>query len=238
MHIPALIFARMDSSRLPGKAMMRLGDAPVLAWVVHRLSRSRELDGIVICTSGRKIDDPLTEVSDKLKTGLFRGAADDVLGRALAAATHLNADAVVRISGDSPFMDAGLVDTVVRRFRDIAPDIATNVHPRSYPAGMSVEVISTAALELLNKAVTESEDREHVTTYLYRNADDFRIENVRAPEPMRDVDLALDTPEDFAFQTWLADEAGPDADLITVIATARRYPGATKAPNATKANAS
>jgi len=224
MHIPALVFSRMDSSRLPGKALMRLGDAPVLAWVVHRLSASRELDGIVICTSERTLDDPITEVADKMKCGLFRGAADDVLGRALACAKYLNADAMVRISGDSPFMDARLVDSVVRRFRDCDPDIATNVHPRTYPAGMSVEVIATTALQRLNDTVTDKADREHVTTYLYRNADDFRIENIAAASSLRDVDLALDTEDDFALASWLAGEVAGDADLNTIIDAARRYP--------------
>lgn len=223
MHIPALIFARMDSSRLPGKAMMRLGYAPVLARVVYRLTRSREIDGIVICTSDRPLDDPITEVADKMKTGLFRGAAEDVLGRALAAATALKADAVVRISGDSPFMDAGLVDQVVRRFRDTAPDIATNVHPRTYPAGMSVEVIATATLQRLDRDVHDMADREHVTKYLYDHADGYVIENVAAPETLRDVDLALDTEDDFAFAAWLADEVADDAGLATIIDAARRY---------------
>lgn len=223
MHIPALIFTRMDSRRLPGKAMKRLGDAPVLAWVVQRLFTSRELDGIVVCTSDRAVDDPVTEVSDKLRTGLFRGAADDVLGRALAAARYLNADAVVRISGDSPFMDAGLVDKVVRRFRDETPDIATNVHPRTYPAGMSIEVIATATLERLDRAVTGIADREHVTKYLYEHPDGYRIDNVAAPESLRDVDLALDTEADFAFATWLAGEVAVDAGLDTIVEAARRY---------------
>lgn len=223
MHIPALVFARMDSKRLPGKAMMRLGDAPVLAWVVQRLFKSRELDGIVVCTSDRAIDDPVTMVSDKLKIGLFRGAAEDVLGRALSAAKYLNADAVVRISGDSPFMDARLVDRIVRTFRDTTPDIATNVHPRTYPAGMSVEVIATATLERLDRDVTELADREHVTKYLYDHPDGYRIENIAASESLRDVDLALDTPEDFELATWLAGEVAADADLDTIIAAARRY---------------
>lgn len=223
MHIPALIFSRMDSRRLPGKAMMRLGDAPVLAWVVQRLLGSRELDGIVVCTSDRAVDDPVTVVSDKLRVGLFRGCAEDVLGRALAAAKYLNADAVVRISGDSPFMDSRLVDTVVRRFRDETPDIATNVHPRTYPAGMSVEVIATATLERLDRDVKDMADREHVSKYLYEHPDGYRISNVAAPESLRDVDLALDTPEDFEMATWLAGEVAADADLDTIIAAARRY---------------
>ena len=49
------------------------------------------------------------------------------------------------------------------------------------------------------------------------------IENVAAPESLRDVDLALDTEEDFAFAAWLADEVTDDAGLKTIIDAARRY---------------
>lgn len=223
MHIPALVFARMDSSRLPGKALKPLAGVPVLARVLHRLSHTREIDGIVVCTSGRAVDDPVADFADQMHMGLFRGAAEDVLGRALAAATYLKADAVVRISGDSPFMDPALVDALVARHRDTEPDITTNVHPRSYPAGMSVEVIATATLQKLDQTVRDAAEREHVTQHLYRKADDFRIENVTAPVAMRDVDLALDTEDDFAFQSWLATEVAADAGLDTILKAARRY---------------
>ena len=80
------------------------------------------------------------------------------------------------------------------------------------------------ALEKLDQAATEPADREHVTPYLYRHADDFRIENIAAAEPLRDVDLALDTEQDFTFQSWLAGEVAENAGLDKIIAAARRYP--------------
>jgi spore coat polysaccharide biosynthesis protein SpsF len=223
MHIPALVFSRMDSSRLPGKALKPLAGAPVLARVLHRLSHAREIDGIVVCTSARVVDDPIAAFADKMHMGLFRGATDDVLGRALAAAAYLKADAVVRISGDSPFMDPALVDVLVTQHRAGTPDITTNVHPRSYPAGMSVEVIATATLEKLDGTVTDPAEREHVTQHLYRNSSAFRIENVAAPDNLGDVDLALDTDDDFVFQSWLAAEVAADAALDTIVEAARRY---------------
>lgn len=228
MHIPALIFARMDSTRLPGKALKLLAGQPVLGRVIRRLSQAGEIDGIVVCTSDRAIDDPIAAFAEDKKASLFRGSAHDVLGRAAAAARSLNADAVVRISGDSPFMDPALVDQLVRAHRDVQPDLTTNVHPRSYPAGLSVEVIAMTALEKLDQATPEPADREHVTPYLYRHDDDFRIENIAAAEPLRDVDLALDTEADFTFQSWLAGEVAENAGLDKIIAAARRYPARLK----------
>lgn len=228
MHIPALIFARMDSTRLPGKALKLLAGQSVLGRVIRRLSQAGEIDGIVVCTSDRAIDDPIAAFAEDKKVGLFRGSAHDVLGRAAAAARSLNADAVVRISGDSPFMDPALVDQLVMAHRDVQPDLTTNVHPRSYPAGLSVEVIAMTALEKLDQVVPEPADREHVTPYLYRHAGDFRIENIAAAEPLRDVDLALDTEADFTFQSWLAGEVAENAGLDKIIAAARRYPARLK----------
>ena len=86
MHIPALIFARMDSTRLPGKALKPLAGQPVLGRVIRRLSQSGEIDGIVVCSSDRAIDDPIAAFAEDKKVGLFRGSAEDVLGRAAAAA--------------------------------------------------------------------------------------------------------------------------------------------------------
>ncbi|MEX0692958.1 MAG: NTP transferase domain-containing protein [Rhodospirillales bacterium] len=228
MHIPALIFARMDSSRLPGKALMPLAGQPVLGRVIRRLALADEIDGIVVCTSDRAVDDPIAAFAEVRKVGLFRGSAEDVLGRAAAAARSLNADAVVRISGDSPFIDPVLVDQLISAHRDIEPDLTTNVHPRTYPAGLSVEVLAMPTLQKLDQVVSEPADREHVTPYIYRHADDFRIRNVAAPEPLRDVDLALDTETDFTFQSWLAGEVADDAGLDKIIAAARRYPARLK----------
>lgn len=220
MEIPALIFARMDSSRLPGKATKMLAGVPVLTRVIHRTRLAKEIDNVVVCTSDRGIDDPIVELATKAGASVFRGDADDVLGRALAAAD--GTQAVVRISGDSVFIDPRLVDWLIVKHRRLRPDLTTNVYPRTYPPGMSVEVISTAALSDADQKATDPSDREHVTTYFYRNDDRYVIDNVASPELMTDVDLALDTPEDFAFQSRLAPLITGDADLIQIVLEARR----------------
>ena len=214
----------MDSTRLPGKALLALDDVPVLGRVLNRLNMCRELDGIVVCTSTRAIDDPIADYASKAGVQLVRGDTFDVLGRANAAMTMVNADAAVRISGDSPFVDPALVDKMVALHRQTPCDLTTNVHPRTFPAGMSIEVIQAQALAKLDQKSLSAEDREHVTTYFYRHADQFEINNHAATTPCRDVDLALDTEDDFAFQNWLGTQIADDANLNAIIAAARLYP--------------
>ncbi len=220
MKIPALIFARMDSTRLPGKATKSLAGVPVLTRVVDRVRRAQQIDGVVICTTERGIDDPIAALARDLDVDVFRGATTDVLGRAVAAAN--GADAVVRISGDSAFIDPQLIDRVTAHHRQHRPDLTTNVHPRTFPPGMSVEVISTSTLARIDRTVQDQSDREHVTTYLYRNDATYVIDNVAADEPMTDVDLALDTPDDFAFQSRLAPHVKSDANVTEIVREARR----------------
>jgi len=223
-HIPALVFSRMDSTRLPGKALLELAGVPVLGRVLNRLGMCRELDGIVVCTTTRSIDDPIAEFADNAGVQIVRGDTFDVLSRARAAMMMISADAAVRISGDSPFIDPALVDKMVSLHRQTPCDLTTNVHPRTFPAGMSVEVIQAQSLAKLDQQSLSADDREHVTTYFYRHADQFEINNHAAKAPHTDVDLALDTEDDFAFQNWLGAQIADDANLKAIVAAARSYP--------------
>jgi spore coat polysaccharide biosynthesis protein SpsF len=76
-------------------------------------------------------------------------------------------------------------------------DLVTNVLPRSFPKGQSVEVIAAAALGRLLASTDDAEDREHVTRYVYRNPGAFRIATFQSPSPRPDMQLSVDTPEDF-----------------------------------------
>jgi len=228
LHIPALVFSRMDSTRLPGKALLDLDGVPVLGRVLARLATSREIDGIIVCTSTRSIDDPIAKFAIAADVLLIRGDTFDVLDRAKTAAIATKADAIVRISGDSPFIDPSLVDTMVSMHRKAPCDLTTNVHPRTFPAGMSIEVIDATALGVLDQQALSAEDREHITTYFYRHADQFKINNHAATSPGRDVDLALDTEDDFVFQSWLATQIPDDANLNAILAAAKQYSGRTR----------
>ncbi len=222
MHIPALIFARMDSRRLPGKALRPLGGTAILERVVDRLRHAATLSEIIVCTSDRDIDTPIADFAGSLGIRAFRGDALDVLGRAHAAATWAKADAVVRISGDSPFIDPDLVDRLVTHHRNERPDITTNVHPRTYPPGMSVEVVSAQTLQNLDADVPEGADREHVTPFIYRHERRFRIDNIAMTPAATDVDLALDTEQDYARQVRLMAMLSDNPGIDEIIAAARQ----------------
>ncbi len=199
-----LAFARMSSTRLPGKSLAPLGDDVVLGYVVRALNRAEHASGLTVTTSTHPTDDPLAEWCRRAGVACFRGSLDDVAGRALAAADAVGAEAFVRISGDSPLIDPVLVDHAISLFQKADCDLTTNVFPRTFPRGQSVEVIRYSALAAAYSGGLSSYEREHVTTALYSRPDSYSIvsftsDDLGAPSSEHasgEVDLAVDEPPD------------------------------------------
>lgn len=186
----------MSSSRFPGKVLRDVAGKPVLAHVVARLRRCSELDGVFVATSTDSDDDPVADWCVRADVPCRRGPLDDVAARFAQVVSEEGLDAFVRIAGDSPLIDPELVDDFVRRLRSRRPDVVTNVFPRSFPPGQSVEVVANEAYARALPLMEGSDDREHVTAVFYRRSDAFEIENIALDPPRRDVHLAVDHPDD------------------------------------------
>ena len=222
-NIAMAVFARMDSRRLPAKAMLPLAGRPLLGRVLDRARRARF--PVIVATSDRTLDDPIAAFAAAEGLACFRGDADDVAGRALACLDAHRLTAIIRISGDSPFIDPALIEAVADVFlSNPGIDIATNVHPRSFPPGQSVEVIARAALARIAVEACDGADREHVTRYAYGRPERFRIVNYAAAADWGGLTLTVDTRADLDRAAWMV-SAGADASLTlpAVAALARRY---------------
>lgn len=205
MRIGAVIQARMSSARLPGKVLMKAAGRTVLQYVIERLKQCPALDGIVVATSTEDGDTPIVDHSDELGVPVYRGSMDDVAQRCLQAAQRHGFGALVRVCADSPLLDAGLVGRAVQRFREHQCDIVTNLMPRSYPRGQSVEVVRTETLRATWPRMNTPEHLEHVTSFIYEHRSDFSIVNLSAPSDMSDIRLVVDTEEDWERFTRIVD---------------------------------
>ena len=198
--IGAIIFSRFDSSRFPGKALVDIGGRSLLGRVIDR-ARLAQLDGpVIVATSDRPIDDPICLFAEDEDVEVFRGSLNDVAARALACARSFHLDAFARICGDRPFHCPKLLGHLADLFKKNRLDLATNVLTQTYPSGLTVEIVSTEALQRVITLSQDPLDREHVTRYFYRHAENFRINNVKwdFPEDAA-IHLALDDPEDLEF---------------------------------------
>jgi spore coat polysaccharide biosynthesis protein SpsF len=196
MKIGALVQARMQSTRAPGKVLRPLAGRPLLAYLLERLERARGLDLVAVATSDEAADDALEAFCTEHGVACHRGPLEDVTGRFVEAARRFELDALVRVNGDSAFLDQDLVTSGVELFRAAEVDLVTNVFPRSFPVGESVEVISAPTLEGVHAETSRPEDLEHVTQFFYRHPDRFRIVTFSAEEDHSGESLAFDHPED------------------------------------------
>jgi len=187
----------MSSARLPGKMLREIEGVPLLGYVVERLRTCLLAEDVVVATSDEASDDPLAALCRTLGIKCFRGALDDVAGRFLRVIDALEPEAFVRISGDSPLIDPAIVDQVIGMFEDDAPDLAVNIHPRSFPKGQSVEVVRSTTFRAALADFEGAADREHVTPYFYRHAEAFEIINLALPRNLNDMQLSIDTSDDF-----------------------------------------
>lgn len=212
-RIGAVVQARMSSSRLPGKVLHRVAGKPLLGYLLDRLEKCRGLDALVVATSTDASDLPVAEYSATRHVECHRGPLADVAARFLEVAERHALGAFVRVSGDSPLLDPGLVESAVSLFRaGSVADVVTNVFPRSFPHGQSVEVIRAASLRAAYPRF-EPADREHVTTFFYRNAREFEIENFRSDQDASGIHLAVDTLQDMeAFRTIVSRMDRPHTD--------------------------
>ena len=199
MKIVATIEARMTSSRLPGKVLMKAAGKPMLEHLVNRLKSVKSLDEIVLATTKNHADDHLEEFARKANIRCYRGSEDDVMRRVISAAESAEAEIIVEITGDCPIIDPQLVEQAISIFNFNEVDYVSNAHVRSYPDGMDVQVFRLSTLKH-SASLTEARlDHEHVTLHIRNHPEIYSILNIVSPPETYwpDLGLTLDEPTDF-----------------------------------------
>jgi glutamate-1-semialdehyde 2,1-aminomutase/spore coat polysaccharide biosynthesis protein SpsF len=208
-RVVALIQARMESTRLPGKVLADIAGRPMLSHVIERVRRSGCLDQVAVVTSHNDTDDPIATYCAQNGIECFRGSEDDVLDRFYRAAIQYDAAAVVRITADCPLLDSLVLDRVVEMYRAGDYDYVANTLHRTFPDGLDVEIVSFPALAQAWRESSVSTEREHVTTYI-RIADKFRTRNIEhnGDHAARCLRLTVDEPRDLDFIRAIYDRLG------------------------------
>lgn len=195
MRIAAIVQARMSSRRLPGKILQQLLGKPMVQFLLERLQLCRAIDSWVLATSTDSSDDPVEEFARTAGIPWFRGPLDDVPRRLLMAAESVGADVILRLSGDSPFLDQAVIDRGAELFRTGQWDIVTNVRPRTFPPGCSVEVIGAETLRAVVETMPD-EEREHVIRPLYDDPA-LTVHNYEHSRDLSDLRLTVDDRDEF-----------------------------------------
>jgi glutamate-1-semialdehyde 2,1-aminomutase/spore coat polysaccharide biosynthesis protein SpsF len=194
-----IVQARLGSTRLPGKVLETLGDAPVLE---HVLRRCRAIEGVdqVVCATVESADgDAVAVLADNLDITVYRGSESDVLARYHGAAHAVGADVVMRVTSDCPLIDPEVCAAVLRLRAEAEADYAANNMPPSWPHGLDCEAFTRDALDEAAATATAAEDHEHVTPWIRRNRAYHRVNLPGPGGEAAGQRWTLDYPEDLAF---------------------------------------
>lgn len=228
-RVVATILARTASARLPAKVLEPVAGKPLLAHVVARAGAARCVDEVVVATTGLSQDDSVADVAAGIGVECFRGSAEDVLERTLAAARASYADDVIPLTADNPLIDPELIDDVVAFYRNGSFDYVTTTHmhhslnwhaERTFPVGVSVQVCSIEALTDAAVRATDPIARTHATFAIYNHPERYRLAAFEAAgkyEGWRypDLRLTVDMPEDLALIREVFDALYPRNPLFS-----------------------
>jgi spore coat polysaccharide biosynthesis protein SpsF len=220
MKVALILQARMGSTRLPGKSMMDLAGAPLVARMIERCLRCLAVDEIILATTTKKEDDCLASIADGFGVTQFRGSELDLVDRYYQAARVSSADVIVRIPADNPVPEPAEVDRIVAFHLAGGYDFSSNlaqVYRNGYPDGIGCEVFDTASLERVWRECSDVRRREHVHLNFFdysaqRPADpSVRVGTVECPSEFRRPDMVLDvnTLEDYLFMAELYNSLYP-----------------------------
>jgi len=212
------IQARMGSTRLPGKVLRPIAGRPMLWHLWWRLSHAETLDNVVVATADSASSDPIEEFCRQNDIPCFRGPEDRVLDRIYQAAVAFKADTIAAVCGDSPLIDPRITDKVVREYQKYRPDLCSISPSFTYPNGFGTVVFPMEVLEQAYKEAKSDIEREHLTVYIQRNPDKFKIRFVEyeSYHPFPDVHLSVDDEDDFKLVERVFDSLLPEKELFSL----------------------
>ncbi len=193
MNLAVFIQARMSSSRLPGKMLIKINNKFLLSYVVESVS---QIGTPVILTSTDSSDDPIADYCKELGLRCFRGSLNDVAGRFIGAIELTCCDAFVRVCGDSPLIDYRLIDKGIKYFEAGTFELVTNIHPRTFPSGQSVEVVRSSSYKKAYEYMHGKDEFEHVTRHFYNKPENYSIYNFISAKDYSSVKMTVDSGND------------------------------------------
>ena len=206
----AFIQARMSSKRFPGKVLAPLRGKPLIAHVIAQVARVIPPERMTVATSSEPSDDPLACYVQETGISIYRGPLEDVFKRFQLCLKEYPCSWFFRICADSPLLDGTLFQTMMTYCDRSDIDLVTNVYPRTFPKGHSLEMVYSATFAGMDPATLTAEEKEHMTMVYYNHPQEFRILNIESTDPASSkTNLSIDTPEDlFRLEALLQESEG------------------------------
>lgn len=179
MNSIAILQARTNSSRLPGKVLLPVSGIPLVVLAARRAANTgRE---VIVATSNEATDDALAALLADAGIRCYRGSLENTLQRIVGALDGYGDDTLVfRLTADNVFPDGALLDEMEEEFvrRDLKY-LCCNGEKSGLPYGMSAELTRAQYLREAAETTTSQYDQEHVTPYIRRTFGETYFERYR-----------------------------------------------------------
>ncbi len=199
-----IIQARMSSNRLPGKVLKKINNKTLIDRIIHSAKNSKYVSEIYVATSTDSSDDILVKQLENADVKIFRGSLNDVFSRfyEIAKKEETKYDSIVRLTADCPLLDPKIIDrTLEAHYSNTKHDYTSTGISSTFPLGQGVEIIDIDTfLDLKNKKL-DSEDREHVTRYIWKRPEIYNCKSITYQHPKykdcSNLRITVDQIEDF-----------------------------------------
>ena len=223
MKVVAIVQARMGSTRLPRKVLADIHGRPMLKWLLDRIKSIKEIDEVIVATTVNIADNELERWLHAEHIACFRGSENDVLERFYRCAEERHARIVVRVTADDPLKDPSIIRKAIAVVRDDPTiDYCSNSLNPKYPEGLDIEVFRHRALMRAYKEAELPSEREHVTPYIWKNPEKFKLSSLEFDRDLSHWRWTVDKPDDLNFMRAIYGEFKnrplvPFTDVISFI---------------------
>jgi spore coat polysaccharide biosynthesis protein SpsF len=195
MNKVAIIQARMDSSRLPGKVLLPLAGKSALQRMIERVRQAKQVDDIVVAI-GEDNPNNIKKLCDGMGVDYNVGSEDDILKRVYRTAGYFNADIIVELTGDCPLIDPKQIDICIENFIRMKAEYSSNIYPRTWPDGFDIQVYDYS---MLAKLFIINKPEHHIGWNIPRVNRYCSVVNYPSPAEYYwpDLGLTLDEKEDW-----------------------------------------
>ncbi len=208
--------ARLGSTRLPNKVLLKICNKSIIEFMVERLRIVPNIEKIVLVTGPKNINESLIDEAKKIGIDFFCGSQENILDRFYNASLIFKPDRIIRVTGDCPLIDPKVIEKGIQIFNSNNFDILSNVKKRTYPDGLDFEIMTCDILEKtwynkMNEFINKQAFYEASlppTKFILQN-NNIRQYDLLNNEDLSNIRLTLDYPEDYSLLLLIAENLYP-----------------------------
>jgi N,N'-diacetyllegionaminate synthase len=193
-NIATIIACRLKSTRLPRKALLKIGKLSSLEYCIKSSLQFSNVNMTVLATSTVPEDAELGKHTYSKDVKFFQGEPEDVMQRYVDVVKKYNIDVFVRVTADMPYLSDEILQFLMKSHFENNADYTIGTKAA---IGTNLEIINSSALIKAKSYFPNADYSEYMSYYFTNNPGYFKLNRVDLPpELIRDYRLTLDYEED------------------------------------------